>query len=353
MFATLAGGYPASPLPGLAATFSEARQRRASGLLAADAYEPTADAFVAEIVAEQVRAGLSIVSDGDVRWPEGLDGLAAGLLDGSLGPEAVVQAWSAVAGPAGTAGAIAKASLPGPWSYAAAAARSGGGSATSAGGRRATAARLADAVVACAEALAAAGCGLIELHEPAATSIGEDRAAWSELHATLADVAGRMPEGVHRSLVLADGAVDGAGHGPLADLPFESLLVDVLAGPDSWRLIASLPAHRGVICGVVDVHGERPRDDPEMMIWAATLAAEANERGVERVGIAPNGSLAARDRFTAKRKIERLGLAMRFLDYGPLTKVARAVEPDPATCGVRSLRALIASVSEAGLRVSA
>ena len=332
MFATLAGGYPAGPLPGLAGTFMEARQRRASGTLEADDYRAFADEFVAEIAREQVNAGLSMVADGHVRWPGGLAYLADGLIDGSISPDDVVAAWRVVS--ASVEGA-AKQVLPGPYS----ASRSRTDSPAQ---RDDVAASLGETLLATISALAAAGCEAIQIDEPSANDIGDDAAAWRSMADDLTRLCRDMPEGMHRSLALPDGAVHPAGHALLADLPFQSYLVDVLAGPDSWRLIATLPEDRGVICGALDVHNDRPRDDPEMMVWAATLAAESNERGTARVGISPNGDLAPLTRFVAKRKIERMGLAVHLSGYGPLGEVARALQPDPGTCKIPSLRKIIA-----------
>jgi methionine synthase II (cobalamin-independent) len=269
-----------------------------------------------------------------------MEQLADGLLDGSISPQQITQAWSA----ASANSVVAKQVLPGPFSTSVS-------RASSAAAQRAIAERLSDAIAATAAALHEAGCELIQMDEPMATAIGGDRSAWRAFEHILSGVATRVPQQMHRALSLADGAVHPAGHGVIAGLPFESYLIDVLAGPHSWRLIASIPADRTVVCGVVDVHTERARDDPEMIVWAATLAAETGDRGAGLVGIAPNGDLSSLDRFTAKRKIERLGLAMRLIEFGPLTKVARALQPDPASSKSPSLRRLMADHAAAGLLV--
>ena len=337
MFATLASGYPVGPLPGLAGTFAEARQRRASGALDENGYREFADDFVSEIVREQELAGLSMVSDGHVRWPGGLEALADGLIAGSITPADVVAAWKVVAGATDLA---SKQVLPGPYSTSHSRARD-------ARERRHIAAQLREALIATIGALAAAGCEAIQVDEPSVADIGADVAAWRPFADELAPVGAAVPEGVHRSLSLGGGAAHPRGHALLADLPFQSYLIDVLAGPDAWRLIASLPEDRGIICGALDIHNDRPRDDPEMMLWAATLAAESNGRGTARVGISPNGDLGHLTRFVAKRKIERMGLAVHLSGYGPLSDVARALQPDPATCKIPSLRKLIAEYDEA------
>jgi hypothetical protein len=82
------------------------------------------------------------------------------------------------------------------------------------------------------------------------------------------------------------------------------------------------------------------------MTWAMAWAA-AGERGSDRVGIAPNGSLGRLDRLAAKRKIERLGETIRIASMGPLQDVAEALDPDPWSSKMAELRALAEAVAAA------
>ena len=98
--------------------------------------------------------------------------------------------------------------------------------------------------------LAAAGCPLIEIHEPAATTIGADeaeRALFREAHLRLLDGV----EGSHLSLALTGGNADAAGIETLLAAPYASLAVDLIAGPDNWRLVAATPGDRGIVCGAL------------------------------------------------------------------------------------------------------
>jgi hypothetical protein len=137
---------------------------------------------------------------------------------------------------------------------------------------------------------------------------------------------------------------------PIAALPFRSFLIDVVSGPDAWRLLALLPPETGVVVGALDA-GTTATDDPEMLVWAATLAAEMDGRGHERVGIAPSGSLAGMDRYRARTKIGQLGMAVRLARMGPLGEVARALQPEPGTCRIGSLRRLYRDWEEARVAV--
>lgn len=337
MFATIAGGYPFGPPPGVTESFLEVRRRRASGSVAEEEFQGAADAWVTEIVAEQASIGLSMGCDAWARWPgaEAADptplDVARELLADRITPDDLVRAWRWADDGIDI---MIKQVLPGPWSAARALA--------AAPADRAPIARdLIDRLVAAGSALRASMVPVLQFDEPAIASIGEDGAAWDDLAATLTDLCERLPD-IHRSLAVTDGAAHPAGHAHLAALPFESHLVDVVtAGVDGWRLIHTLPPEKGVVVGAADARDPR-QDNPEMLVWAATLAAESGDRGHVRVGITASGSMAGLERLPARRKLESLGMAVRLAKMGPLGEVARKLQEDPATCRIGSLRRLSA-----------
>ena len=161
--------------------------------------------------------------------------------------------------------------------------------------------------------LAAAGCPLIEIHEPAATAIGTDeaeRALFREAHLRLLDgIAGS-----HLSLALTGGNADAAGIETLLAAPYASLAVDLIAGPDNWRLVAATPGDLGIICGSRCRRPRIPNDGPEPLLWAAGYAASTGGRGPARVGLATASSFADLPWDVAVRKLERLGEAGRLAD---------------------------------------
>ncbi|MFN8623623.1 MAG: hypothetical protein U0869_23025 [Chloroflexota bacterium] len=333
MFAAIEGGYPFGVLPGQAEGFAEARRRRASGDSSEDAFQAAADAWVTEIVAEQARHGLSMVTDGWARWrAETPTDLARDLLAGTITPEDLVRAWRwADDG----IDALVKQVLPGPWS----AARDLAGPGASVAERRAIARDLLDALVAAGAALRASMVPVLQFEEPAIVGIGADEAAWDDLAETLAELVARLPD-IHCSLSITGGAAHPAGHGRLGAIGFQSLLVDVVRGRrDGWRLIHSLRPETGVIVGAVSATNPAV-DDAEMLVWAATIAAESNGRGYLRTGISTAGSLAGLERFRARRKVEEMGTAVQLAKLGPLGKVARRLQPDPLRCRIGSLRRL-------------
>jgi hypothetical protein len=180
-------------------------------------------------------------------------------------------------------------------------------------------------------ALAEAGCPLIEIHEPAATGIGSDaaaRARFREAHERLLEGV----SGVHVSLAITGGNADAVGFETLMGAPYASLAVDLIAGPDNWRLVAAAPGAVGVICGALSP--ERDSDDRvEILLWAADYAASTGARGPSRVGVATASSLARLPWEVAIRKLAVLGEAARLAE---LPRDQRAAAVDPRALDLRS-----------------
>ena len=286
MFATLLGSLPRPPLPAAAPL----------------------RALVEAVVRAQESAGLEPLTDG-------------GLFD----PADPVAAWEATA--ALTERAV-KQAIGGPYT----AGRSGRGT---------VAQRTMDILARAGDlndtlrALAAAGCPMIEIHEPAATTIGADaaeRALFREAHLRLLDGV----DGTHLSLAITGGSADAAGIETILAAPYASLAVDLIAGPDNWRLVTVVPGDRGIICGALSVAADSD-DGPELLLWAAGYAASTKARGPERVGLATASSLADLPWAEAIGKLERLGAAARLAGLAPDEAVTsldpRAVSSRAAALG--------------------
>src|SRR5437773_10053594 len=173
MFATLLGSLPRPPLG------SDAPRR----------------ALVEAAVRAQDTAGIEPVTDG-----------------APLDTTDPVSAWEATASLTERA---VKQALRGPYSL---------GWSGDTGAARRTAATLAHAAArnAILRALAAAGCPLIEIHEPSATAIGTDaaeRALFREAHLRLLDGV----DGTHLSLAITGGSADAAGVDTILAAPYASL----------------------------------------------------------------------------------------------------------------------------------
>jgi methionine synthase II (cobalamin-independent) len=197
--------------------------------------------------------------------------------------------------------------------------------------RSARALRAADTLRTELLALVAAGCPFIEIHEPAAIDIGahqDSRARFRAAHLRLlSGVAGP-----HLSLAITGGSADAAGVDTLLSAPYASLAVDLIAGPDNWRLVAKVPGDRGIICGALSA--DRADDDrPEVLLWAAGYAASTGGRGPARVGLGTASSLADLPWDVAVRKLALLGEAVRLAD---LPADERRRHLDPRSVDIRS-----------------
>ena len=279
MFATLLGALPRPPLSD----------------------DAPLDALAEAAVRAQEAAGLEPITDGGFHGEDDL--LTAWEATQRLTSRAVKQA---VTGPY-TLGRSATGSAPGPARERSAA----------------TLARAATLNVALRE-LAAAGCPLIEIHEPAAVLIGADeaeRALFREAHLRLLDGV----DGSHRSLALTGGNADEAGIETILAAPYESLAVDLIAGPDNWRLVVAAPGDRGIVCGALST-AAGSHDGPELLLWAVGYAASSGGRGPERVGLATASSLAHLPWDLAVRKLEALGEAARLVDRPPRERI-QALDP--------------------------
>jgi hypothetical protein len=278
MFATLLGDLPRPPLD--------------------DTSPP--EAILDACLALQIEHGLEPLTDGG--WP--------------LSADTQARSWAATAE---RAGGLVKAVVTGPW----------------------TSGRPVADVRRDVLALVDAGCRWLEVHEPAAVALGapaeaddadDARRTFADAHRTL---TADLPD-VHLSLAIVGGAADAAGIETILAGAYASLALDLIDGPDNWRLAVAAPTTIGLICGVVA--GQFGSDDSrEILIWAAAYAAQSAGRGIDRVGLATAGSLAGLSWDDAATKVRRLGEAARLATASPdelrATLDPRAVDIRSAALG--------------------
>jgi len=172
-------------------------------------------------------------------------------------------------------------------------------------------------------ALAEAGCAWIEIHEPKSTTIDDDAARRRFADAHRALTAGL--DGVHLSLALTGGSAERLGVDAVLAGGYSSIAVDLIDGPDNWRLVAAMPSDRGIIAGALSTRAGSD-DGPEMVLWAAAYAASTAGRGGARVGLATAGSLAHVPWDVATEKVARLGAAARLAD-ATADEIRETVDP--------------------------
>ena len=234
--------------------------------------DPRDEATEAIVVAEQSRAFLDVVTDGQVRWPD-LRAHCATCLDGELRRVAPMTVPGYLAASAVTPKPV-KVSLPG---------------AVALGGERHRAA--AEALAEEVRELGAAGCRWFQVEERA-------QDATASIPVLVAAPAGSVT-------ILWVGRPDS---GSLAALPGTHLGLDA-TDAGVLELLPHLPPGRGVALGLFDAGREQVEDADEV---AARLAPFREALAGRSVIVGPNGGLAALPRDVAFEKL----LQARYLAEG-------------------------------------
>ena len=347
MFAMLHGAWPRITADGL--NLADLEAAVADGREPASALDAAVEWLVADVVAAQVEAGTGVVTDGQVRWADpaatALQAVAA-KATGADGP--FTAAWKAAAALA--PGAIVAQALPGPYTLgrrvlrealakAQAAGETAPDEATQLADRNQVTLVLADALAEEIGALVTAGCPMVLVEEPDAVAIGEDnneRALFVGAGQRLLAQAGEA----HTMLVITGGNADAAGASTVFGAPYESLLVDLITGPDNWSLVRGAPGDRGIVCGGLNLlEDEDPADQSPQLMWAVHYAASSNGRGFDRVGLANAQSAGSRSPERARQALAQLATAVRLASMSPVDAVAAGLNPN-AFADARTMPAL-------------
>ena len=263
------------------------------------------DAAVVAVIEAQAASGLEPLTDGRLRT-------GASFWEPSRDPAIVVDAWQFAVG---HTDGVVKQALPGPYTL---------GRRGVAEDRDASTLTWARILREQVTALAEAGCQLIEIEESDAHLIGDDpaeRRRFAEAHLNILEGIGD----VHLSLAITGGNADTAGIETILAAPYASLAVDLIDGPDNWRLVTTTPGDRGIICGVVST-SETSDDGADLMLWAAAYASASEGRGATRVGLGTAGGLGELSWEVAERKMRALGEAARLAQL-PLSEMAPHLDP--------------------------
>ena len=360
MFAMLQGAWPRVTSDGIDLAALEADV--AAGRADAEALERATNQLVAEVLAAQAEAGMDLLTDGQVRWPSLAEAVRIALFERRFEAERpLVAAWKAATAVAPEGTTVAQA-LPGPYTLGRRAiedalrrTRDAGEAPPSAAELNAAkfdvtlsiAHSLADEV----EALVAAGCRVIVVEEPDAVSIGgnaSERVLLSNASTVLLERSG----GIHAMLAITGGSAHEVGAAAIFEAPWQSLLVDLIAGPDNWQLVRETPGDRGIVCAALavpesglevesgmEVESGLEVDRAPEMVWASQYAASANGRGLARVGLTNATRLADRTPEAARMAIRQLAQAAKFaampladaVEAGLDARTIRDARPIPAT----------------------
>lgn len=270
----------------------------------AGCYPSLADGGLADVLADQLEAGLGMLGTGAI-------------VDATVEAGVAVSAWRradaivrGLVADSGLEPPVVKVCLRGPYSIGIGVAPNRRSAHARAQATRAAAGILNREL----RELFEAGVAVVQVQEDALTAMngdmsGEDMAAERAL---AAEAFARLLDGVtgHVSLAITGGNADQVGAATVFDPPFASYLFDLIWGPDNWRLIADAPRDRGIICGVADTRSHDP-DSEAVSIWAARYAASLGGRGLERIGLAPAAGLETLPREVARAKLAALAEAAR------------------------------------------
>ena len=114
--------------------------------------------------------------------------------------------------------------------------------------------------------------------------------------------------GRHRALLPVGGDLVAMTREGWLGIPAESLVINPIRDPQSWRSAATWPGERGLILALVPPPGDEEPEPIEVLLWAVRYAASLGGRGLARVGVAgmlPTAT-ARHDVDEANRRIDLL-----------------------------------------------
>ena len=134
--------------------------------------------------------------------------------------------------------------------------------------------------------------------------------------------------GVHRVLLPVGGNLVGMTRDEWLQIPAESLVINPIRDPESWRAAATWPGDRGLILALVPAPGDEDPEPVEILLWAVRYAASLGGRGLDRVGVAGMLPIAkgAPDPAEAEK---RIALLERLVELSAANEETLRAELDP------------------------
>jgi 5-methyltetrahydropteroyltriglutamate--homocysteine methyltransferase len=289
--------------------------RRETGELDDAGYRDIARDYAAEIIKEQEDAGCDVVTDGIVSWYDlinrpatNLAGVRSAGIVRWFDTNTYVRQPEIVAHPAGSFGLAAefdeavrastkpvKAVVPGPYTLARHSLLTGNGDLTS------LAAAYADATAAEIEALANAGCRLLQIEEPSLLRFPDD----ADLVRNALIRATKERGEVKVSLVTYFGDAMPI-YGEFLKMPVDMLGFDLTYGPRVAELLTAEPPDVPVAIGALDGRNTKLDDTEQVASVVGRIAEAFDTKGVEELHLQTSCGLEFLPRDRAKRKLERM-----------------------------------------------
>lgn len=134
--------------------------------------------------------------------------------------------------------------------------------------------------------------------------------------------------GGHRALLPVGGNLVGMTRDEWLQIPAESLVINPIRDPESWRAAATWPGDRGLILALVPAPGDEEPEPVEILLWAVRYAASLGGRGLDRVGVA--GMLPTPNaRVDAEEAARRIALLERLVQLSSANEETLRAELDP------------------------
>ncbi|HUF52844.1 MAG TPA: uroporphyrinogen decarboxylase family protein [Dehalococcoidia bacterium] len=285
MQTTVVGNYPKIPNKPKPARLRNAINKRDRGDLTDEDVRAIENEVTAEVIAEQVEAGLDIVTDGQVRWDDDqtyvarrLAGIEIGGLQryldtntyyrqpevvGEIGFKEPVLAghWKAAQE---MSSKPVKAIVPGPYTLAALSADKHYGS------REKVAKAFAQALRSEIEALIGAGCKHIQVNDPVIVFNKDDYGTFHEAITTLLDAFSGAELGVYTWFGDCQGILS-----QMLELPCDVIGLDFVAGQENWEALGETQFGKKLGAGTVDGRNTR--------LESANEVTESVRRALESV----------------------------------------------------------------------
>lgn len=134
--------------------------------------------------------------------------------------------------------------------------------------------------------------------------------------------------GAHRALLPVGGNIAGMTRDEWLQIPAESLVINPIRDPESWRAAATWPGDRGLILALVPAPGDEEPEPVEILLWAVRYAASLGGRGLDRVGVA--GMLPTpKAQLDVEEAARRIALLERLVELSTASEETLRAELDP------------------------